>query len=80
MTAVEWLINEFHKKQNKESSFVSYNHIFDKAKEMEMEQQANKYSKEEVIGCVHEYFIYRIDEDIKEKLPFSKWLETYKKD
>lgn len=39
MTSVEWLINEFHKKQNKESSFVSYNHIFDKAKEMEKQQK-----------------------------------------
>ena len=37
MTAVEWLINELHKK---EQGLVktSYNHIFDAAKEMEKQQ------------------------------------------
>jgi hypothetical protein len=37
-TAVEWLINELHRKQNGCGSELSFNHIFDKAKEMEREQ------------------------------------------
>jgi nitric oxide reductase large subunit len=37
-TAVEWLINELHRKQNGCGSKLSFNQIFDKAKEMEKEQ------------------------------------------
>jgi hypothetical protein len=37
-TAVEWLINELHKKQNGDCSDLSYNKMFDKAKEMEKQQ------------------------------------------
>jgi hypothetical protein len=45
-TAVEWLINELHKKQEN-LTIMSYNHIFDKAKEMEKEQLQYKAFKEE---------------------------------
>jgi hypothetical protein len=36
-TAVEWLINEMHKKQHGLTE-TSYNHLFDQAKAMEKEQ------------------------------------------
>ena len=37
-TAVEWLINEMHKKEQGLIE-TSYNHLFDQAKEMEKQQQ-----------------------------------------
>jgi hypothetical protein len=37
-TAVQWLINEMHKKQHGLTE-TSYNHLFDKAKETERQQQ-----------------------------------------
>jgi hypothetical protein len=37
MTAVEWLINELHKKEEGLIN-TSYNHIFDAAKELEKQQ------------------------------------------
>jgi len=43
MTAVEWLINELHKKQNGKGSNLSYNHIFDEAKKMETQQIKEAY-------------------------------------
>ncbi len=44
-TAVEWLINEMHKKEQGLIE-TSYNHLFDQAKEIEEQQQG--YSEEEV--------------------------------
>jgi hypothetical protein len=41
-TAVEWLINEMHKKQHGLTE-TSYNHLFDQAKEMEKEQIMDAY-------------------------------------
>lgn len=41
-TAVEWLINELHKKQQG-LTITSYNHIFDKAKEMEKQQHKDTW-------------------------------------
>jgi hypothetical protein len=35
MTALEWLINQLHKKQYGNYPDLSYNQIFDQAKEME---------------------------------------------
>jgi disulfide oxidoreductase YuzD len=49
-TAVEWLINELHKKQNGESSNLSYNHIFDKAKQMEKQQIIDAFEQGEYTG------------------------------
>jgi hypothetical protein len=38
MTAVEWLINQLHKKQYGDYPELSYNKMFDQAKEMEKQQ------------------------------------------
>jgi hypothetical protein len=38
-TAVEWLINELHKKQNGDCSDLSYNKMFEQAKEMDKQQK-----------------------------------------
>ena len=37
-TAVDWLIKELNKKQNGEGSDLSYDKIYDQAKEMEKQQ------------------------------------------
>jgi disulfide oxidoreductase YuzD len=50
MTSVEWLINELHKKQNGESSNLSYNHIFDKAKEIEKQQIIDAFEQGDYTG------------------------------
>ena len=42
MTAVEWLINELHKKEEALIN-TSYNHIFDAAKELEKQQIIDAY-------------------------------------
>lgn len=49
MTAVEWLINEMHKKEQGLIK-TSYNHLFDKAKEMEKKQMFEYIKKHYVIG------------------------------
>ncbi len=54
-TAVEWLINELHKKQNGEFLNLSYNQMFDQAKEMERQNiidahLAGQNSSEEIDG------------------------------
>lgn len=54
-SAVEWLINELHKKQNGVSSNLSYNQIFDQAKEMEREQIIAAYSQGRQEGELNEY-------------------------
>lgn len=43
-TAVWWLINELHKKEQGLIT-TSYNHIFDKAKEMEKEQHGETWDQ-----------------------------------
>jgi hypothetical protein len=43
MTAVEWLINELHKKEEGLIN-TSYNHIFDAAKELEKQQIIDAYN------------------------------------
>ena len=43
-SAVEWLINEMHKKEQGLIE-TSYNHLFDKAKEMEKKQGEDAYKK-----------------------------------
>ena len=42
-TAVEWLINQLHKKQYGDYPELSYNKMFDQAKEMEKQQIADAY-------------------------------------
>ena len=42
-TSVEWLIDELNKKQNGEGSKLSYNHMFDKAKEMERKEHGKTW-------------------------------------
>jgi hypothetical protein len=72
MTSVKWLINEFHKKQNKESSFVSYNHIFDKAKEMH---------EKEVMDFVYKAVRKILDEERENPFNLEQYYnETFKKD
>lgn len=44
-TAVEWLINEMHKKEQGLIE-TSYNHLFDQAKEIERQQKG--YSEEDM--------------------------------
>jgi hypothetical protein len=50
-SAVSWLINELHKKQNGVSSNLSYNQLFDQAKEMEKKNIIDAY----VEGCEESY-------------------------
>jgi hypothetical protein len=55
LSAVNWLINQLHKKQNGDFSDISYNQMFEQAKQMEKEQimeahYAPKY------GCFNEQY------------------------
>jgi hypothetical protein len=43
LSAVNWLINQLHKKQNGDFSDISYNQIFEQAKQMEKEQIEDAY-------------------------------------
>lgn len=52
-TPVEWLINELHKKEQGLIE-TSYNHIFDKAKEIE--RQDRMYSGEEVKRFAFDFY------------------------
>jgi len=57
MTAVEWLINEMHKKQHGLTE-TSYNHLFDQAKAMEKEQIikfAEAFATSDAIYCSGEF-------------------------
>jgi hypothetical protein len=49
MTSIEWLINELHKKQYGDCADLSYNQMFDKAKEMH---------KKEIISAVSAGYDY----------------------
>jgi hypothetical protein len=51
-TAVEWLINEMHKKQHGLTE-TSYNHLFDQAKAMEKEQIGRAYQEGLIDGMNH---------------------------
>lgn len=58
-TAVEWLINQLHKKQNKQID-ISFNDIFDQAKEMEKQQIAHSWAaslwSKEIDQSFEEYY------------------------
>lgn len=72
-TAVEWLINEMHKKEQGLIE-TSYNHLFDKAKEMENKQKG--YSEEEVEDIAKDaYAMGRKGILIG---VFNKWFEQFK--
>lgn len=62
-TAVEWLINELHKKLNGEGSELSYEQIFNKAKQLEAEQKEKYYSEGYDFGCAESRFNYDQDND-----------------
>ena len=80
ITAVEWLINELHKKQNGEGSDLSYNHIFDKAKEMEKEQKKKFFKVGFSQGFASDIISYHKLDDEKEKLFEQYYNETFKSD
>ena len=63
---------EWYRKQNKESSFVSYNHIFDKAKEMH---------EQEVMDFVYKAVRKILDEERENPFNLEQYYnETFKKD
>jgi hypothetical protein len=43
LSAVNWLIDQLHKKQNGDFSDISYNQMFEQAKEMENAQKAHSF-------------------------------------
>lgn len=58
MTAVNWLINELHKKQDHLNNVVSYNHLFDKAREMEKQQIMDAYADGKISVITNETISY----------------------
>ena len=74
MTSIDWLINELHKKQNGEGSKLSYNHMFDKAKEMHKQECIEFYVK----GCEDTYGMDEGTDDKKDAEVYYN--ETFKKD
>lgn len=44
-----------------------------------LQQQERSYSEEEVLDIFSDWFDYRIDEDIVERLSFKQWFEQFKK-
>jgi hypothetical protein len=44
LSAVNWLINQLHKKQNGDFSDISYDQMFDQAKAMDKEQKQNMFN------------------------------------
>jgi hypothetical protein len=64
-TPVEWLINELHKKEQGLIE-TSYNHIFDKAKEIE--HQKRMYSEKEVKRFAFDFYY---DMSRKMKVPVN---------
>ena len=71
MTSIEWLINQLHKKQNGDYSDLSYNQMFDQAKEMHRAEQISQL--EEIVSRLEEDGLYAL-QGIKDNI------ESLKKD
>lgn len=69
VTAVEWLVTELYEKMEMKGDGKVFNKIFNKAKEIERQQQG--YSEEDVLELLRK--AHFVEQNIDE------WFEKYKK-